>query len=180
MARREELINGQRVVMPPRPSFNHNRVAFNISLIFEHYVRGKEYTAVVDGSDLYLDKDDRFVPDVMIVRNGGQIQPDGIHGAPELVVEVLCPGIARRVRTTKRVVYGRCGVREYWVADPVNKTLEVYRSKGSELTLEKVYTLYPDRRLAKMPEAARAATYFRCGVFDDLEISLKDVFYRTF
>lgn len=180
--RREELINGERVTMPPRPSFNHNRVGFNISLIFESYLKGKDYTAVVDGSDLFLSEDNRFVPALMILRGTGQIQADGVHGAPELVVEILCPGTARRARTLKRAVYGRCGVREYWVVDPAGKSLEVYLSNGaSKLVLDQAYAMYPERKLAKLPEAHRGALapHFKCGIFDDLDISLNDVFYRT-
>ncbi len=39
--RREELIGGKVVAMSPRPSFNHNRVALNIVVLFDNYLRGK-------------------------------------------------------------------------------------------------------------------------------------------
>lgn len=182
MARREELINGERVRVPPRPSFNHNRVGFNISLLLERYLEGTEYVAVVDGSDLYLSEDNRFVPDVMVVRGREQIRPDGVHGAPVLVVEILTPRTARRVRGLKRAVYGHCGVKEYWVVDPVDKSVEVYHDQDGDLALRERHTLYPDWRLEKMPEKSRACvvTHFKCGVFEDLDISLKEIFYRTF
>ena len=37
-------------------------------------------------------------------------------------------------------------------------------------------------RSAQMSEAERAAviTHFKCSLFDDLDISLEDIFYRTF
>ena len=38
---REELINGEIVMMSPRPAYNHNRVASNIFWVFESYLRGK-------------------------------------------------------------------------------------------------------------------------------------------
>ena len=40
----------------------------------------------------------------------------------------------------------------------------------------------PDWELAQMSEEERAAveTHFKCSLFDDLDISLEDVFYRTF
>ena len=88
---REELINGTLAAMSPRPAFNHNRVAFRIAYLFERYLEGKPCTVIADGTDLYLSDKDRFIPDVMIVCSRDQIQWNGVHGAPDLVVEVLSP-----------------------------------------------------------------------------------------
>lgn len=45
-----------------------------------------------------------------------------------------------------------------------------------------MYILCPDWELERMSAEKRAAveTTFRCSLFDDLDISLKDIFYRTF
>lgn len=40
--RRREIIDGQLVMMSPRPSVNHNRVVGNISWIFQNYLRGRK------------------------------------------------------------------------------------------------------------------------------------------
>ena len=58
---------------------------------------------------------------------------------------------------------------------------EVYRSAGTELKLHEIYAIYPDWELAGMREEERSAvaTHFRCSLFDDLDIALEDVFYRT-
>jgi len=179
---RDELINGVVMPMPPRPSFNHNRVGLNVSCLLERELAGTEHITVSDGSDLYLGERDRFVPDLMVVGGPGQIWEDGVHGAPELVVEILSPGTVRWDRVLKKAVYGRAGVLEYWVIDPAGKSLEVYRLDGKALVLCGDYTLYSDRRLAQMSEKARSAvaTHFRCGLLDGLDIPLKDIFYRTF
>lgn len=180
--RREELIDGKPVMMSPRPTVNHNRVAFNIAVLFDHYLKGKKCIPFSDGVDLYLDDDNRFVPDMMVVCDPDKIKPDGIHGAPDLVVEVLSPGTARNDKTRKKDVYARCGVREYWLVSPADKFVEIYRTDGTEFILHDVYTLYPDWQLAQMSEEERATvvTHFNCSLFDDLDISLEDIFYRTF
>ena len=90
---REELIGGKAVAMSPRPMYNHNHIAFNIAVLFSNYLRGKPCTVVPDGTDLYLTEEDRFVPDVMVVCDRDKIRRDGVHGAPDLVVEVLSTGI---------------------------------------------------------------------------------------
>ena len=180
--RREELINGKVVAMSPRPSVNHNRVAFNIAYLFERYLRGKKCTPFSDGTDLYLTENDRFIPDVMIVCDPDKIKNDGVYGTPDLVVEVLSPSTMRNDKTHKKDVYARCGVREYWLVSPDEKSVEVYRTDGTEFILHDIYVLHPGWMLAKMSEEERAAleTHFKCSLFDDLDISLEDIFYRTF
>lgn len=180
--RREELINGKVVAMSPRPSVNHNRVAFNIAYLFERYLRGKKCTPFSDGTDLYLTEEDRFIPDVMIVCDPDKIKSDGVHGAPDLVVEVLSPSTMRNDKTHKKDVYARCGVREYWLVSPDEKSVEIYRTDGIKFIFHDIYALHPDWQLAQMSEEERAAvvTHFKCSLFDDLDISLEDIFYRTF
>lgn len=180
--RREELICGKVVAMSPRPSVNHNQVSYNISRLFGNYLYGKKCRPFADGTDLYLDEDNQFVPDFMVVCDTDKIKDNGVHGAPDLVVEVLSPGTARNDKTRKKDVYARCGVREYWLVSPADKFVEIYRADGTEFILHDIYTLYPDWQLAQMSEEERAAvvTHFKCSLFDDLDISLEDIFYRTF
>ena len=178
----EELIDGEIIAMSPRPTVNHNRVSYNIATLFDNYLKGKKCTPFSDGVDLYLDDKNRFVPDFMVVCDPDKIKPDGIHGAPDLVVEVLSPGTAKNDRKHKKDVYAQCGVREYWIVSPTEKFVEQYLLDGGQLVLNDVYAIHPDFMLAKMTEEERAAvvTDFKCSLFDDLDIFLKDIFYRTF
>ena len=132
--------------------------------------------------NVYLTDKDHFVPDFMVVCDPDKIKSDGVHGAPDLVVEVLSPSTARNDKTRKKDVYARCGVREYWIIHPEDKSVDVYRTDGTEFILHDIYSLHPDWMLAKMSEEERAAvvTHFKCSLFDDLDISLEDIFYRTF
>lgn len=179
---RVELIDGNVVAMSPRPSVNHNRVASNIFWLFENYLRKKKCTPFSDGTDLYLTEDNRFVPDVMIVCDPDKIKHDGVHGAPDLVVEVLSPGTAKNDRTHKKEVYAKCGVREYWLVSPGEKSIDQHFLDNGQFVLHDIYVIHPDWELAQMSEAERAAlvTHFKCSLFDDLDISLDDIFYRTF
>lgn len=179
---REELINGETLMMSPRPSFNHNQVAFNIARLFANYLDGRKCTPVADGMDLYLTEENRFVPDFMIVCDPDKIKPDGVHGAPDLVAEVLSPSTMRSDRSHKKEVYAKCGVREYWLVNPIDKSVEIYRAEGTDFVLYDIYALRPDWELAKMSAEERAAvvTRFKCSLYDDLDISLEDIFYRTF
>ncbi len=48
-------------------------------------------------------------------------------GAPDLVVEILSPSSIRNDRGIKQRLYKRLGVQEYWIVDPKNNAIEVYR-----------------------------------------------------
>lgn len=175
---REEKINGQFVAMSPRPSFNHNRIAFRIAHLFENYLDGRKCTVLSDGTDLYLSEDNRFVPDMMIVCDREKIQWNGVYGAPDLVVEVLSPSTAKNDRMYKKEAYEKYGVREYWLVNPVDKSVEVYWLKDGAFVLNDVYFLYPDYVLKEMDEKelAEVVTKFKCSFYDDFEISLEDIF----
>ena len=115
---------------------------------------------------------------MMVVCDRDKIQSDGVHGAPDLVVEVLSPSTAKNDRSHKKEVYASCGVQEYWIVDPISKAIEQYLLKSGQFVLCEVYTVYPDWMLAKMSEEERAAveTHFKCSLFDDFDISLDDIF----
>ena len=121
----DELIDGEIVLMSPRPATNHNQTAFNIAALFKTFLKGKTCRVFPDGMDLYLTEKDRFVPDVMVICDRSKIKNDGIHGAPDLVVEVLSPSSIKRDRVYKKRIYEQCGVREYWIVNPRNKTVLV-------------------------------------------------------
>ncbi len=95
---------------------------------------------------------------------------------------MLSPSTMRNDKTHKKDVYAKCGVREYWLVDPISKSIEQYFLEDGQFVLRDVHALYPDWELEQMPEQEQAAveTHFKCSLFDDLGISLEDIFYRTF
>lgn len=164
--------------MSPSPSFNHNRIAFRIAHLFENYLEGKPCTVIADGMDVYLTEDERYIPDVMIVCDREKLQWNGVHGAPDLVVEVLSPGTAKNDRSKKWNVYEKCGVREYWLVDPANRTIEQYFLQEGRFVLNNVYVSYLERDLEMMTEEEKAEIIpsFRCSLYDDFEIRLSEIF----
>ena len=176
----EELIDGQ-IVERSSDFTNHNRVAGNIYRIFSVHLLGRSCEPFGDSEDVYLTPEDRFVPDFMVVCDPEKVKSDGIHGAPDLVVEILSPGTAHNDRGRKMDVYAKCGVREYWIVSPGEKSVEQYLQDNGRLVLKAVYAIHPEPMLARMSEKERAAvvTAFQCSLFDDLIIQLADVFERV-
>lgn len=175
---REEIVDGEVIAMSPRPAFNHNRVSFNIAYLFEKFLAGRKCTPIADGTDLYLSDQDVFIPDFMLVCDRSKIKSDGVHGAPDLVAEVLSPSTASRDRGYKMVRYAQCGVREYWLVSPAEKTVEVYLLDHGRLVFDRAYAVEYAWAVKKMSEEERArmVTSFQCSLFDDLDIFLDDVF----
>jgi Uma2 family endonuclease len=70
-------------------------------------------------------------------------QEGHLTGAPELVVEVLSPGVQneRRDREVKLKLYASRGVQEYWILNWQLQQVEVYRREKAVLKL--VATLFP-------------------------------------
>lgn len=173
---REELINGKVVAMSPAAS-NHNRIAGDIYGIFWSYLRGKKCEPFGDGEAVYLTEVEHFIPDFMVVCDPDKVKSNGVHGAPDLVVEVLSPGTTKNDRGRKMDVYGQCGVREYWIVIPNEKTVEQYIQDNGRLVLHDVYFIPPDYTPEK--ELAEIAKEFQCSLFDDLTIRLEDIFERV-
>lgn len=107
---REELLGG-RIYMMSSPTVNHSQIASNIYYAFRSYLKGKTCRPFNDGVDVYLTENDRVIPDAMIVCNKNIIRLDGIHGAPDLVVEVLSPGTAKNDRGYKKICMRQPGLR---------------------------------------------------------------------
>lgn len=56
-----------------------------------------------------------------------------MEGPPDLVIEVISPSTADRDRSVKLDRYRLYGVPEYWVVDPGEGTIEVWRlAEGAE------------------------------------------------
>lgn len=157
-------------------------VSGNIFGIFRDYLKGKKCTPIQDSFDLYLDDENQFVPDFMVVCDTDKIKPDGVYGAPDLVVEVLSPSTAKNDKGYKKDTYAKHGGKEYWIVNPADKSVDVYILEGASYVLHDVYTVHPDTEFAVTTEQERTAvvTRFRCSLFNDLEISLEDIFYRIF
>lgn len=70
-------------------------------------------------------------PDLSIVCDSVKLDRYGCKGAPDMVIEVLSPSSLRHDRLIKLNLYQRAGVREYWIADPENRAVQVFLQDGN-------------------------------------------------
>ena len=121
-----ELIDGELIPMPSPKEIHQKILKLMTRSFFPLEARGLGifYFAPFD---VILSRFNVVQPDLIFVSGARShiITEDNIRGAPDLVVEILSPSTAGYDRTTKRDLYARHGVREYWLIDPYAKTATV-------------------------------------------------------
>jgi Uma2 family endonuclease len=144
---RYELYSGVPVALAS-PSDTHQDISGEIYFQLKSYLRGKQCKAYYAPFDVRLFEEDGespedvdFVlqPDLMVVCDKNKVDRHGVHGAPDLVVEVLSPATARYDKIIKLSLYQRAGVPEYWIADPVSRSVSVYTLKNGVYQSPAVY-----------------------------------------
>ena len=79
-------------------------------------------------------------PDISVVCDSSRLDKYGCKGAPDMVVEILSPSTQRHDRLVKLGLYQRAGVREYWIVNPEDQTVQVMLlDDGGVLQLHEVY-----------------------------------------
>jgi len=174
---KNELINGVSYISPG-PCVNHHDVAFNIGVFFRSKLKGSTYRVFIDSLSLHLSEENIFVPDVMVVCDTSIIKVNGIYGAPDLVAEVLSPSSNKRDRVDKKKAYEKFGVKEYWIVDIKNKSVEVYVLERGRLLAHNVHTIIPQYELDSMSDEDRAAIAYKftASIFEGFMIDIRDIF----
>jgi Uma2 family endonuclease len=112
------------LVMSPSPTFSHQQLLADLHAIFYSFLRdGNLGKAILSPFDVYIENYESVVqPDLMIVLNENLhlIRDNGLHGAPDITIEILSPNRAYDTKR-KRALYEKGGVKEYFMIDPENK-----------------------------------------------------------
>ena len=127
---RYEFIGG-RLYVTPAPVTRHQRISKRLMAALMRVLEDPGHGEVFDAPFLveFPGAGDRVQPDLLFVSNEGReiIGEEQVLGAPDLVVEILSPSTAHRDRGIKLDLYARSGVRQYWIVDPVEDVVDVWR-----------------------------------------------------
>ena len=123
---RYEIIEGDLYVLP-RVGSVHATVVMNLILELLPFVRSLGGQLVTAPLDVFFPRADPVQPDILAILPGSRAIGGGrgVEGPPDLVIEVVSPGHRVHDLLTKRALYGLVGVREYWVVDPADRTVEI-------------------------------------------------------
>ena len=129
--KRHELIDGEHFVSPA-PNWRHQRVLVCLAFEIESFLRQHPLgRLMIAPMDVIFTRFDVVEPDLLYIsRDRYHIIDNWVHDAPDLVVEILSPSNRRSDEVTKRDLYDRTGVPEYWIVDPDAETVKVFRRDG--------------------------------------------------
>jgi Uma2 family endonuclease len=165
-----ELIDGTAFNMSPAPGTMHQQVSGALFTSIYTFLKGKSclvFSAPVDVclfEDSDKDEDIYIVvqPDISIICDKRKINEKGIKGAPDWIIEILSPTSVKYDFGTKLLLYQKYGVREYWIADPYAKTINLYRMDAGG-KYSHYQTFYENDTVSS-------------SLFPELKISLQEIF----
>lgn len=126
---RYEILDGE-LLMSPAPAIWHQIIVRELSFRVMQFVRERDLGLVLFApTDIVFSETEVVQPDILFIRAGRVpeiVRERAIHGAPDLVIEILSPYSIHRDRHRKRSLYERAGVAEYWIVDPANRAIEAF------------------------------------------------------
>ena len=176
-----ETIGGEKFMAPSANAY-HNNIMGGIYTLISMYVRQNKLGHVfTDSVDVYLPDGNIFKPDLVVVKkeNAAIINwQGGIHGVPDMVVEVLSRSTRRKDLTVKKDAYESNGVKEYWVIDPWGKAVDVYILRDGKFELDGEYFKYDADELKELTdeEKAEVKPEIKVSIFEDCMVKVADIF----
>lgn len=123
-----QLIGGE-LIMTPSPGKRHQHILLELAILFKAFLSVKDMGELaVAPRDVYLSPQETYQPDILfIARERLEISAeDKVNGAPDLVVEILSPSTAYYDLKKKFKAYEKYGVKEYWIVDPEDQSIEIF------------------------------------------------------
>ena len=152
---RYELIRGVPYAMSA-PNLPHQRVLRELILEIGNFLKGKPCEVFAAPLDVRLfyeedESDDTVVqPDIVVICDDEKKGYEGCRGAPDLAVEILSPSNTAIEMERKLNLYREAEIKEYWIADPKNKHIRVYRLANGRYEME-AYSAGDTLRSAALP-----------------------------
>lgn len=152
-----EVWDGEKKMMSPS-SPRHEMVLSRIHFqLFSFVLECRAGELFMSNTPIYLHPErqpaDFVMPDLSFVAKERKhiVRTNGIFGPPDLIVEVISPGLqnTRRDMLDKFAKYERSGVAEYWLVDPYGNDIEMYALTEGRYAKVDGSVLFPGLRLQK-------------------------------
>ena len=125
--KRYEILDGNLYIVSS-PNTKHQRISKKLLVALTRQVEGRNLGEIfVAPYDVILSDDNIVQPDIFFIAGGrvGLVGKLNLQGAPDLVIEILSAGSRKRDLETKKKIYARFGIGEYWIVDPDAEAVEV-------------------------------------------------------
>lgn len=126
---RHEIIDGEHYVTAA-PNTRHQRISHRLSHLLQTYLDAHAVGEVFAAPfDVVLSRFDVVEPDLIFLAHSRAhlLNEKNLQGAPDLAIEILSPSTRSRDERLKRDAYERTGVDEYWLIDPDEDAIVIYR-----------------------------------------------------
>lgn len=135
-----ELIDN-KMYMSPSPFRQHQALSVKLIRLLGDFLDVNKNGEIFHAPfDVYLDETRNAVqPDIVVAlrQNLNIVQPNGhIHGVPDLIIEILSPGNRDHDLVTKKELYEKFGVKEYFIADPETNAVIHYLLADGRFVLQ--------------------------------------------
>jgi Uma2 family endonuclease len=150
--RRYELYDGE-VVVVASPFPRHQRIAQHVGEILAEYERATGGIVFDAPIDIVLSEYDVVQPDVVFFGRTRRHLIDmwqAVRVVPDLAVEVLSCSTEACDRGRKMELLARSGVPEYWIVDPIGRTIEIYAHSGGAYECAGLYAEHDEVRSATL------------------------------
>lgn len=159
--KRAELIDGQIYDMAP-PARLHQKILMELSANIRDYIKQKGGSCEVYPApfSVFLNQNNKTYvePDISVICDKNKLDDRGCNGAPDWIIEIVSPGSTRMDYSIKLFKYRTSGVREYWIVNPMKKTIQTYSFEGDEDSNQ----FFFDENV-------------KVGIYEDFEINLADL-----
>lgn len=162
-----ELINGRFFVMES-PGARHQSIVYELGYAIGSYIKkNKGKCRVYPGPfdvELPTERGTVVVPDITVICDTSKVDEKGCKGVPDWIIEVLSTSTRNRDKRDKLSVYEEVGVREYWIIDPFENKVCVYR-RGTA----------GEQNGYALPDSYSFDEEICSGIFEGLKIRLSDM-----
>ena len=140
---RYELIDGDMHVSTA-PGFFHQSALARLTIAIGKYLEQHPPGDTLPGPGVIFDDQNAVIPDLLFLtveRRRRILEGGRLVAAPEIAIEIVSPGHAneRRDRHVKLKLCSERGVNEYWIADPENHSVEIYRRADGDSLARAVF-----------------------------------------
>ena len=163
-----ELIEGMPYKMVA-PAQIHQDILLALSVEFYNYLKGKPCSVHIAPFDVILTKEEVennatnvVQPDIFIVCDKNKLNGKVCIGSSDLCIEIVSPTSTSRDYVEKLNLYWKHEIKEYWIIDPIDKSVMVYiLDCNNNYEKPKMYTKNDEVRVK---------------IFENFKIDLKDIF----
>jgi Uma2 family endonuclease len=171
-AERKEILDGIAVTHA-KPSRMDQKICGELFYQIHGFLEGKSCEIYMTPFSVRLPKGNEkeedittiVEPDLAVIYDMAKLDPKGCKGAPDMIIEIVSHDSLDSLKSGRFIkynIYENAGVREYWIVEPREKLISVFRLN--------------DQKRYEIPEIYAEDEMIRSKVIEGLAINLQRIF----